>query len=117
MSWYTNSEVSVTLRLQDDHSGGKVESSFAKAELIAVMTAVTHDQPRVMTVHAGNALPFGPLIPTHRSLQAVLRNWIETQTGHPVGFLEQLYTFADLDREPDASGRRIAIGYLGLVTE
>lgn len=94
-----------------------METGFARAELIAVLTAITDGQPRVMTVNAGNALPSGPFASTHRSLQATLRNWIEAQTGHPVGFLEQLYTFADLDREPESGTRRISIGYLGLVTE
>ena len=91
----------------------------AEAELIAVLTAVTEAQPKVMTVGAGQALPSGPFVSSHRSLQAGLRDWIERQTGHPVGFLEQLYTFADRDRDPDLpeSSRRISISYLGLVHE
>lgn len=72
-----------------------------------------------MTVRAGNALPSGPFESNHRSLQSGLRAWVESQTGHPVGYLEQLYTFADRDREPQASedARHISIGYLGLVRE
>ena len=70
---------------------------------------------------AGEALPSGPFESRHRTLQSGLRAWIERQTGHPVGYLEQLYTFADRDRDPlgeDApGGRRISIGYLGLVRE
>lgn len=90
----------------------------AQAELIAVLVAVTGQQPRVMTLRAGEALPSGPLEARHRSLQAGLRAWIEAQTGHPVGYLEQLYTFADRDRAPGEGGpRRISIGYLGLVRE
>nr|WP_246594626.1 hypothetical protein [Mameliella sediminis] len=88
--------------------------------MIAVLVAVTDNEPRVMTVRAGEALPSGPFESGHRTLQSGLRDWIESQTGHPVGFLEQLYTFADRDRDPAVSGdaaRQISIGYLGLVRE
>lgn len=93
-------------------------NGLAHAELIAVLTAVTGDEPRVMTVRGGDALPSGPFEVSHRSLQAGLREWIEDQTGHPVGYLEQLYTFADRDRALDVGdGRSISISYLGLVRE
>jgi hypothetical protein len=93
-------------------------NAMANAELIAVLTAVTADEPRVMTVRGGDALPSGPFEVSHRSLQAGLREWIEDQTGHPVGYLEQLYTFADRDRALDVGdGRTISISYLGLVRE
>jgi len=96
-----------------------VTSTQAQAELIAVLAAVTDGAPRVMTVRAGNALPSGPFESDHHSLQAGLRAWIENQTGHPVGYLEQLYTFADRDRDPSGGrqARRISISYLGLVQE
>ncbi|VDC20203.1 hypothetical protein XINFAN_00371 [Pseudogemmobacter humi] len=96
----------------------RLATGIAQAELIAVLAAVTDEEPRVMTVAAGQALPSGPFVSSHRSLQAGLRDWIEQQTGHPVGFLEQLYTFADRDRDPElAEARRISISYLGLVRE
>lgn len=85
-------------------------------ELIAALTALTDDVPRVMTVRTGVALPSGPFESDHRSLQSGLRSWVESQTGHPVGYLEQLYTFADRDRGPDDL-RTISISYLGLVRE
>jgi hypothetical protein len=91
---------------------------LAHAELIAVLSAVTGDEPRVMTVRSGDALPSGPFELGHRSLQAGLREWVGDQTGHPLGYLEQLYTFADRDRtHEDAEGRTISISYLGLVRE
>ena len=96
-------------------------SGLAPAELIAILIAVTDDQPRVMTLRGGNALPSGPFESSHRSLQSGLRAWIEAQTGHPVGYLEQLYTFADKDRDPRSgyadNSQRISISYLGLVRE
>ncbi|WP_117194338.1 NUDIX hydrolase [Rhizobium terrae] len=93
-------------------------TGLAHAELIAVLSAVTGDEPRVMTVRSGNALPSGPFELEHRSLQAGLREWVRDQTGHPVGYLEQLYTFADRDRtRENAEVRTISISYLGLVRE
>jgi len=89
---------------------------IAHTELIAVLTAVTVEQPRVMTVRQGHALPSGPFEMEHRSLQAGLRAWIQAETAHPVGYLEQLYTFADRDRHKQGE-RTISISYLGLVRE
>jgi hypothetical protein len=91
-------------------------ASLAHADLIAVLVAVTRNEPRVMTLRSGEALPSGPFELEHRSLQAGLREWIGDQTGHPVGYLEQLYTFADRDRTPE-DVRSISISYLGLVRE
>ena len=91
---------------------------LAHAELIAVLTAVTGNDPRVMTVRSGDALPSGPFELGHRTLQSGLREWIREQTAHPVGYLEQLYTFADRDRNNEIlGGRTISISYLGLVRE
>jgi len=95
-----------------------VTIGLAHAELIAVVTAITTDEPRVMTVREGAALPSGPFEFGHRTLQSGLREWIHEQTHHPVGYLEQLYTFADRDRNNEIlGGRTISIGYLGLVRE
>ncbi|WP_440409492.1 NUDIX hydrolase [Neorhizobium petrolearium] len=91
---------------------------LAHAELIAVLAAVTGEEPRVMTIRSGDALPSGPFELGHRSLQAGLREWVRDQTGHPVGYLEQLYTFADRGRTGEnIDGRTISISYLGLVRE
>ncbi|WP_026622764.1 hypothetical protein M728_005345 (plasmid) [Ensifer sp. WSM1721] len=38
-----------------------MKNALAHAELIAVLTAVTSEAPRVMTVRKGEALPSGPL--------------------------------------------------------
>lgn len=85
-------------------------------ELIAVIVAVTDDEPRVLTIADAAALPSGPFQTTDRSLQASLRAWVERQTRHPLGYMEQLYTFADRDRSGD--GRHIiSISYLGLTRE
>jgi hypothetical protein len=47
-----------------------------------------------------------------------LRAWVEAQTGHPLGYVEQLYTFADRGRTGDAgSPHSVSISYLGLTRE
>ena len=73
------------------------------ADLIAVLVAVTGDRPRVMTMQDGLALPSGPFAHDDRSLQSGLRSWVEQQTGQPLGYVEQLYTFADRDRAPQGA--------------
>lgn len=94
-----------------------------QAELVAVMAAVSDGQPRIMTTRHGQSLPCGPFKMTHDSLQQGLRAWVESETHHPIGYVEQLYTFADPGRwhtgaEPDGrAARHISISYLGLTRE
>ena len=85
------------------------------AELVAVLAAVNHGQPRVLTTQGGAALPAGPFQMVHRSLQAGLRAWVERQTQHNLGYVEQLYTFAD--RERAEAAHVLSISYLGLTCE
>ncbi len=83
--------------------------------LIAVLVAVRDERPRVLTI-GGRALPSGPFELMHRSLQSGLRDWVEQQTRQPIGYVEQLYTFADRDRGGEP-GRMVSISYLGLTRE
>lgn len=85
------------------------------AELVAVLVAVSQGAPRVLTTQCGQALPAGPFQMVHRSLQAGLRAWVESQTQHSLGYVEQLYTFADREREEAA--HVLSISYLGLTCE
>ncbi len=87
------------------------------AELVAVVVAVTQGMPRVLVRDADHALPAGPFQFSHRSLQAGLRAWVEEQTHHPLGYVEQLYTFADRDRASIAGQPVISVSYLGLTRE
>ncbi|WP_298955350.1 hypothetical protein [uncultured Methylobacterium sp.] len=96
---------------------GQGEPGAIAGELIAVVVAVTDGEPRVLTIRGAGALPSGPFELAHRSLQAGLRAWVERQTGHPLGYVEQLYTFADRDRDGGGDARVIAISYLGLTRE
>jgi hypothetical protein len=95
-------------------ASGEATASIA-VELIAVLVAVDDGRPLAMTIDDGRALPSGPFEVGRRSLQSGLRAWVERQTRHPLGYVEQLYTFADSDRRGAAEAERtISIGYLGL---
>ena len=96
----------------------KADHYAVPIELTAVIVAVTGEQPRVLTIQDSEALPAGPFESGHRTLQIGLRSWVERQTHHPLGYIEQLYTFADRDRTHDGAGERlVSISYLGLTRE
>lgn len=88
--------------------------------LNAVIVAVDDETPRVLTVtprsaDALPALPFGPLQEGDRTLDRALRRWVREQTGIELGYVEQLYTFGDVEREPGETGRTLSVAYLALV--
>lgn len=82
-------------------------------ELVALVVTVDDGVPAALASGDPRRLPAGPLQPQQRSLQAGVRAFVEEQTGHSLGFVEQLYTFADLGRG-DSEGRVVSISYLGL---
>lgn len=90
-------------------------------ELSAVIVAVRDDTPRVLVVARDGvpALPSGVLDPeADRTLDRALRRWVAERTGLQLGFVEQLYTFGDADRDPAAPGRgerRLSVAYLAFV--
>jgi hypothetical protein len=87
-------------------------------ELSAVVVAVTADEPRVLAIEGGDALPSGPFESDHRTLELGLRAWVEEQTRLPLGYVEQLYTFADRDRALAGPDKRvISLSYLALTRE
>lgn len=92
-----------------------MDGQAVSAELLAVIVAMVDDQPCVLTLGEVPRLPAGPLMPGHRSLQAATRAWVEEQTGRRLGYLEQLYTFVDLDAA-HATQRSLSVSYLGLTT-
>ncbi len=97
--------------------------------LNAVIVAVTEEVPRILTIRTTppsggppeDALPFGPLEPERdRTLDRGLRRWVAEQTGLPLGYVEQLYTFGDRNRDPAEShggARLVSVAYLALVRE
>jgi hypothetical protein len=109
-------------------------SSRVAIGLNAVIVAVTEEVPRLLTIrraragHAAettevteDALPFGPLEPeTDRTLDRALRRWVHEQTELALGYVEQLYTFGDRDRDLEESRggpRLVSVAYLALVRE
>lgn len=89
-------------------------------DLSAVVVAVAGETPRVLALRGPDgvdALPAGPLEPQHRTLELGLRAWVETRTGQPLGYVEQLYTFGDRDRQLAGPGRVLSVGYLALLRE
>lgn len=109
--------------------------------LNAVIVAVTEETPRILTVkHADHslagemkgsagklrvespdAIPFGPFDPSiDRTLELGLRRWVREQSGLELGYVEQLYTFGDRNRDPaeeEGGPRVISVAYLALVRE
>ena len=86
-------------------------------ELNAVLVALIDDEPQVLTLEGGALLPSGPFEGDHPTLQTGVRAWVERQTHHPLGYVEQLYTFADRYRELTMGYRIVSISYLGLTRE
>ncbi len=105
-------------------------------ELNGVIVAVTDDRPRILVVEhpdqpgsaaepenssTPEALPFGPLDPAaDRTLELGLRRWVRERTGIELGYVEQLYTFGDRNRDPrelEGGLRVISVPYLALVRE
>ena len=105
------------------------QSSPLLIGLSAVMVAVEADAPRVLVTQretGEDALPFGVFDPDrHRTFDLSLRGWVREQTGFELGYVEQLYTFGDKDREtPEATlagaapnARVISVGYLALTPD
>jgi len=90
--------------------------------LNAAIVAVIDDAPVVLVINDesgdGDSLPFGPFSPLdHQTLEIGLRSWVEEQTNLGLGYVEQLYTFADRGRHavPDVKDPHVvSIGYLAL---
>ena len=109
--------------------------------LNAVIVAVTEENPRILTVRRADhslaaelnfhgefphskspdAIPFGPFdAASDRTLELGLRRWVREQTGLELGYVEQLYTFGDRNRDPsegEGGPRVISVAYLALVRE
>ena len=97
--------------------------------LSAVVMAPQAGEVSVLTVQGRDdplaGLPSGPFDPqSHRTFELALRDFVTSQTGLGMGFVEQLYTFGDAGRETpqarlrsDRGERVISIGYLALAAQ
>ncbi|WP_119679995.1 NUDIX hydrolase [Indioceanicola profundi] len=117
-------------------------SSAMVLGLTAAIVAVTEEVPRVLVVRrmthdlatpeqraepsripadSLDALPFGPFAAERdRTLEQGLRRWVHEQTGLPLRYVEQLYTFGDRYRDPrelEGGPRVVSTGYVALVRE
>ena len=90
--------------------------------LTAAIVAAREDEPLILTLRPGadapTALPSGEFDPLrHRTFEIGLRAFVAEQTGAPIGYVEQLYTFGDRGRHARAGDRDphiVSIGYLAL---
>ena len=90
--------------------------------LTAAIVAAPDDAPLILVAPgpagAQPALPSGPFDPlAHRTFEIGLRAWVAQQTGAPLGYVEQLYTFGDRGRHAQAGDETphvVSVGYLAL---
>ena len=83
------------------------------AVLVGVIEGQGRAVPHVLTL-PGPELPTRPFDPgRHGTLEMSLRDWVESDTGHSLAHVEQLYTFGD--RVSGEGTRHISIGYLAIV--
>jgi hypothetical protein len=90
--------------------------------LTAAIVAAREDEPLILTVPEAPGSPVGlpsgefdPLL--HRTFEIALRAFVAEQTGAPLGYVEQLYTFGDRGRHARAGDRDphiVSVGYLAL---
>lgn len=105
---------------RDERAGGE-RGGLLAGPVLSEPAASADDGSALAGDRGLDALPFGPLDPEHdRTLELALRGWIREQAGIEVGYVEQLYTFGDRNRDPRerlGGPRVISIGYLTLVRE
>ena len=90
--------------------------------LNAAIVAVTDGVPRILTLRGAAdqrpTLPFGQLdTERDRTLEIGVRRWVRERTGLELGYVEQLYTFGDLNREQSEPARVLSVTYLALIQE
>jgi hypothetical protein len=90
--------------------------------LNAAIVAVTAGVPRILTLRAAGGqkptLPHGQLDSERdRTLELGVRRWVRERTGLELGYVEQLYTFGDLNREQSEPARVLSITYVALLQE
>jgi hypothetical protein len=80
-----------------------------------------HAKYKVLWAEPPDAIPFGPFYASSdRTLELGLRRWVREQTGLELGYVEQLYTFGDRNRDPsegEGGPRVISVAYLALIRE
>lgn len=101
-------------------SSARQTSLPVEVNLTAAIVAVADNEPVILTMQSddGARLPSGPFNPlAHRTFEMGLRAWVSEQTGVPLGYVEQLYTFGDRGRHAQLGDREphvVSVGYLAL---
>lgn len=100
------------------------DPALVRASLEAVVVAVTDDRPRILTVTGEEGLPRLPSgglsAEGDVTLELGMRRLISEQAGLSVGYVEQLYTFGDLNRSrrrKPGESRSMGVAYLVLTRE
>jgi hypothetical protein len=102
-----------------DRTRANVPLTPIEVGLTAAIVAVEAEEPHILVAADPNGgiragLPFGPFDPlSHRTFEIGLRNWVAAQTAINVGYVEQLYTFGAVDRDPRE--RVVTVAYYALV--
>lgn len=97
-------------------------SQAVEVGLSAAIVSVADGEPRILVAPRAegerDGLPVGPFDPLrHRTFEISLRAFVGEQTGLPIGYIEQLYTFGDRGRhraEADRGLHVVSVGYLAL---
>ncbi len=109
------------MSLAEKHSSSRPGLPLAIG-LTAAIVAAHDDEPLILTVpgspDALASLPSGEFDPLrHRTFEIALRDFVARQTGAPLGYVEQLYTFGDRGRHArlgDRDPHIVSVGYLAL---
>ncbi|MEZ5774696.1 MAG: NAD regulator [Hyphomicrobiaceae bacterium] len=107
------------------HSPVPQAGAMVEIGLNAAIVSVKGDVPQFLTIRDGETvrerqegLPYGTFAPQeHQTLELCLRRVVLEQTGLDVGYVEQLYTFADRGRHArrgDSAPHVMSIGYVAL---
>ncbi|CAN5845126.1 NAD regulator [soil metagenome] len=104
--------------METDRRAAEPMAAPATLRLNAVIVSVVDTTPRVLTVRHRDgqpSLPYGLLRDDDRTLDRALRRWVGEQSGLELGYVEQLYTFGDIGRDPGETARALSVAYLALV--
>ncbi len=106
------------------NAAGQRQTLPIEINLTAAIVSVSDGMPAILVTgedHGSAGLPSGPFNPLqHRTIEIGLRSWVKEQTGLPLGYVEQLYTFGDRGRHAEAESEEphvVSVGYLALTRQ
>lgn len=101
------------------------QDELSALELVAVVVSMEQEQPCILihgeSTHKNgiSCLPKGHLAGNHKTLEIAVRESVQKQSDLQLGYVEQLYTFGDLDRmaQNKLKTRAISTAYLALTRD